>query len=266
MKHTKTIISTIRGPVATIALNRPRVRHAINLEMIRELTDTFSQLNSDSSIRFIHLRSDGEHFCAGADLKWMKEGLNQSEEELLEESLELARLFLLMRTISPIIVTSVQGKVMGGANGLVAASDIVLAEESAVFAFSEVKLGLLPATIAPFVLKRIGKSKAAAWMISGRPFSAREAFGAGLLDFICGKGQLEAESEKLLRDLLSGGPRAMAGIKKMINDYDAGEKMEDLLQKSAHMLARSRKAAEGQEGMKAFLEKRKPGWNSSEEL
>lgn len=266
MKYTETIIRSIRGPVATITLNRPRVRHAINLEMIRELTASFNHYNSDTTIRIIHLRSDGEHFCAGADLKWMKEGLNQSEEKLLGESLELARLFILMRNISPIVVTSVQGKVMGGANGLVAASDLVLAEENTGFAFPEVKLGLIPATIAPFVIKRIGKSKAAAWMISGRSFSAKEALGAGLLDFICETGQLEADSEKLIRDLLSGGPRAMAGIKKMINTYDAGENMEDLLQNSAQILARLRKAAEGQEGMKAFLEKRKPGWDCSEEL
>lgn len=266
MSTSTTITSSIHGPVAKIRLNRPDVHHAINPEMIRELTESFTQLNNNKSIRIIHLYSEGAHFCAGADLNWMKEGLNQNEEELVQEGKELAALFAHMRKISPIILTSVQGKVMGGANGLVAASDLVLAEDGAHFAFSEVKLGLVPATIAPFVVGRMGKSKAAAWMISGRLFSARDAQNSGLIDFICEKGQLEAEADGLIRDLLAGGPGAQSGIKEMIRDFDFGQKTETVIRESAEILARYRTAPEGQEGMKAFLEKRRPSWDGNKKL
>lgn len=247
--------------MATISLNRPALHHAINLQMIRELGETLIDLNSKSEIRIILLRSEGENFCAGADLNWLKEGMNQSEDQLVQEALELAKLFALMRSISPIIVTAVQGKVMGGANGLVAASDLVIGSDSARFSFSEVKLGLIPATIAPFVVSRVGKSKAAGWMISGRLFDTEEALRAGLIDIICEDGQLETKSKSLIGDLLSGGPEAMAGIKKMIHSFDFGAKNEEVSQKSAEILANSRKSPEGQEGMKAFLEKRRPSWN-----
>ncbi len=261
MTENKTILISIHGPVATITLNRPAVHHAMNLEMIRELSAEFSRLDKEAGIRIILLRSSGEHFCAGADLNWMSEGMKQNESQLKRESMELARLFSLMTRISPIILTTVSGKVMGGANGLVAASDLVIADESTRFAFSEVKLGLIPATIAPYVVRRIGKSRAAAWMITGRGFSSEEARCAGLVDFSCEKGQMEEESTKVLKDLLSGGPEALAGIKKMLHNFDFDMDADSVIEKSAGILARIRISPEGQEGMKAFLEKRRPKWN-----
>ena len=261
MLENKTILTSIEGPVATITLNRPGLHHAINLEMIRELTQAFAHFDSQEGIRIILLRSTGEHFCAGADLNWMREGMFQSESQLKQEGMELARLFSLMTRISGIIVTAVSGKVIGGANGLVAASDIVIADASARFSFSEVKLGLVPATIAPFVLNRVGKRRAAAWMISGRWFNAEEARWAGLVDISCETGHLEEERSKTVENLLSGGPEAMAGIKEMLHRFDFSQEAEIIIEKSAEILARYRISPEGQEGMKAFLEKRKPDWN-----
>jgi len=261
MKTTETILTSIKGSVATITLNRPTVSHAINLQMIRELTQAFSSLDKEPGIRIILLRSTGEHFCAGADLNWMSEGLEQSEAQLKQESMELAGLFLLMTGLSSILVTALRGKVVGGANGLLAASDIVIAEASSHFAFSEVKLGLVPATIAPFVVQRVGKSRAKAWMILGSWFDAEEARSAGLVDIICLSGQLEKESSGIIKNLLSGGPEAMAGIKKMFNLFDFDQEADALKEQSAEILARFRKSPEGQEGMKAFLEKRRPAWD-----
>ncbi|MDX2430988.1 MAG: enoyl-CoA hydratase-related protein [Bacteroides sp.] len=261
MPETKTILTSIEGPVATITLNRPAVHHAINLEMIRELTEALSRFDKEPDISIILLRSTGEHFCAGADLNWMKEGMKQRESQLKKESMELASLFSLMTRVSAIILTAVSGKVVGGANGLVAASDLVIADESTRFAFSEVKLGLIPATIAPYVVRRLGKSKAAAWMLTGRWFSSEEAKCAGLVDFSCKKGKLEEECSKVLKDLRSGGPEALAGIKDMLHNFDFDMDADRIIEKSAGILARLRISSEGQEGMKAFLEKRRPRWN-----
>jgi methylglutaconyl-CoA hydratase len=144
---------------------------------------------------------------------------------------------------------------------LVAASDLVIADPSTHFSFSEVKLGLIPATIAPFVVKRVGKSRAAAWMITGRWFDAEEALSAGLIDFVSGKGSPEEEGSNILKDLLSCGPEAMAGIKHMIRQFDFGEESGKIVEKSAEILARFRISPEGQEGMSAFFEKRRPAWN-----
>ena len=261
MKKTKTISISSRGPVATIILNRPTVHHAINLEMIGELTEAFSHFDKEPGIRIILLRSTGEHFCAGADLNWMQEGMEQTEYQMKKESMELARLFSLMTHNSCIILTAVSGKVIGGANGLVAASDLVLADASARFSFSEVKLGMVPATIAPHVVSRLGKRRAAAWMISGRRFNTKEARCAGLVDLSCKTGHLEEKSSRILEDLLTGGPEAMAGIKEMLKHFDFALDADTTIEKSAEILVRFRTSNEGQEGMKAFLEKRKADWN-----
>lgn len=261
MQDYLTISSKVNGPVATITLNRPALFHAINLDMIRELTDVFTRCDEDINIRVIILGSTGKHFCAGADLNWMREGMKQSEEQLKNESMELAGLFSLMKSISPIILTLVKGKVVGGANGLVAASDLVMADSSSLFAFSEVKLGLVPATIAPFVVARLGKSRAAAWMLLGRWFKAREALAAGLVDIVCEEGLLEEESTRLINDLLSGGPEALRGIKHMLNSFDFEQDQDKIKEQTAEILARFRISPEGQEGINAFLEKRRPNWN-----
>lgn len=261
MQDYLTISSKVKGPVATIALNRPALFHAINLDMIRELTDVFTRCDEDINIRVIILGSTGKHFCAGADLNWMREGMKQSEEQLKNESMELAGLFSLMKSISPIILTLVKGKVVGGANGLVAASDLVIADSSSLFAFSEVKLGLVPATIAPFVVARLGKSRAAAWMLMGRWFKAREALAAGLVDIVCEEGLLEEESTRLINDLLSGGPEALRGIKHMLTSFDFEQDQDKIKEQTAEILARFRISSEGQEGINAFLEKRRPNWN-----
>lgn len=263
MKQNKTILIRTLGPVATITLNRPEVYHALNPEMIRELSLAFSEIAQKPHIRVILFESSGAHFCAGADLNWMKQGMAYSEEELIKEGMELGGLFKLMTQVPQIIVTSLRGKVIGGANGLVAASDLVIAESNTRFSFSEVKLGLVPATIAPFIINRVGRSRASAWMLTGRSFGAEEAVSSGLAHFSFENGELEKEKMKLVEELLSGGPEAMTGIKEMLLWLESERNPQEVAKKSAAILAKFRVSDQGQKGMKAFLEKRRPDWNES---
>jgi methylglutaconyl-CoA hydratase len=263
MNHLKTIISNLNYPLATVILNRPEVHHAMDIGMIRELTSTLTTFGADPNVRIILIHSTGDNFSAGADLNWMRDGMNQTEAQLKSESMELAQLFRLITEIPPVVVSAVKGKVMGGANGIVAASDLVLAEETASFAFSEVKLGLVPATIAPFVIRKSGKSLTASWMLTGRQFNAREALNGGLIHFVCQAGSLELEIGKLMSDLLANGPEALKGIKKMIRQFSPESDPATLVGTTAEIIARCRISDEGQEGMNAFFEKRKPGWNVS---
>ena len=247
-------------PLATIVLNRPEVHNALHIGMIRELSEVFRNLESDPNIHLVRLTSAGKNFCSGADLSWMREGMNQSKEQLASESMELADLFWSLHNSRLIIVTSVTGKAMGGAIGLIAASDIVLAEESARFAFSEVRLGLVPATIAPFALRKMGYSRCLELMVSGRTFTAEMAAQYGLVHHRCEEGMLEETAEDLLATLLSNGPEAMRAVKSLLGGLDGGIPRSDVRQLTAELIARHRISPEGQEGMKAFFEKRNPRW------
>jgi methylglutaconyl-CoA hydratase len=261
LNEPETIILNKKGAVATISLHRPEVRNALNLQMIREISRALEELNSDGLIRVIVFSSQEDYFCSGADLKWMKEGGKLSERQLQEESLELARLYRLIRESSAVTISSVKGFIPGGAIGLLAASDFVVAETTVVLAFSELKLGLIPATIAPHVLRKAGFGRTSDWMMTGRPVEAREAFEAGLIQRICEKGALERATRNLIEELLAGGPEALKGVKRLLRQIEGQtdpEKLEDL---SSRLIASFRASPEGQEGMKAFLEKRKPYWN-----
>ncbi|MFH0757637.1 MAG: enoyl-CoA hydratase-related protein [Bacteroidota bacterium] len=265
MSNYSTIQTSLYGPVGTVTLNRPGVHHALNLTMIRELTGALHALEADDQIRIVLFRSSGANFSAGADINWMREGRHQSREQLKQESMELAGLFRLITEIPIPCVCAVQGKVIGGANGLIAASDLVIAENTARFSFSEVKLGLIPATIAPFVIRKAGRSRTAAWMLSGEPFSTGEALEGGLVHYTCAAGELEKKTGQIISRLLKGGPEAMKGIKKMLREFSIHAGAQTIQEESAELIADTRISSEGQEGMNAFLEKRKPDWDVSQE-
>jgi len=260
MGHFRTISVNTDGAVATVTLNRPRVRNAINLEMIRELTAVFGKFGEFPLVRIVVIDSEGAHFSAGADLNWMREGLEQPEEQLLEESRELARLFLTIDHCPSVVVAAIKGRVMGGANGLMAAADIVVAEETAQFAFSEVKLGLIPATIAPFVTRKAGEARTSELMLTGRVFDAMEALQSGLVHRICREGELTGAVKELTDLLLENGPAAMTGIKGLLRTLRREMTEEKLVELTAGVIARCRTSVEGQEGIRAFFEKRKPNW------
>lgn len=251
------------GPVIRVSLNRPEVHNAMDIQMIRDLSECFSILDRDKDIRLIVISSTGDNFSAGADLNWMRNGMDQTVVQLDEESNELARLFRLIWEADPIVIASVRGKVMGGANGLLAASDMVVAETTASFAFPEVKLGLVPATIAPYILRKAGFSRTTELMLTGRMFSAREAREAGLAQRICDQGLLKENTDKLIEELLSNGPEAMKGVKQLLRRLEKDIPSDQIQAYTSKLIAGFRVSDEGQEGMKAFFEKRNPNWHEN---
>lgn len=247
--------------MATIILNRPRVKNAIDLQMIRELSQAFQILKSEKGIQIINLTSRGAYFCSGADLNWMKESINQAEGQLMEESLELAGLFRAIWESDAVTISSVKGYLPGGAIGLLAATDFVVAERSATLAFSEVKLGLIPATIAPYVLRKVGYGRCSDWMMTGRPIDTTEGREAGLIQRICDDGLLVETTEQLIQDILSNSFKAVKGVKDLLRRLENESDPNQVDSYTSKLIAAYRSSAEGQEGMSAFFEKRKPRWN-----
>jgi methylglutaconyl-CoA hydratase len=257
----ETIVLEKKEAQATITLHRPEVHNAMNLTMIREITRTLESLNREEGIRLIIFDSTGDHFCSGADLRWMRSGLSQSRKQLESESLELAKLFRSIRESEAVTICCVKGRVSGGALGLLAASDFVVAESSVVLAFPEVKLGLVPATIAPHVLRKAGFSRSSDWMMTGRAVPVSEAHEGGLIHRICGEGSLKSSTQELTKELLTGGPGALKGVKALLRQLEDPREADETDAFTSRLIADFRTCPEGQEGMKARLEKRKPRWN-----
>lgn len=259
------IISSRKNAVARIILNRPNVHNALNIEMIRELKESFDSVISDKSVRVVIFKAEGENFSAGADLNWMKSGMQQSSEELYSESLELAELFNAIYNTDKIVIAEVKGRAIGGANGIIAASDIVFAGKDSIFIFSEVRLGLIPATIAPYIIMRAGKTAAKEWMLSGRNITAEEAQKRNLIDHIVEENEsFNNTIDNYIDHLLKNGPEAQDGIKKLIRTIDIKE-LDQLVKSSAEMLAHYRISPEAQDGISAFFEKRNPYWQAEDE-
>lgn len=250
-------------PVATIMLNRPEVRNAMHIGMIRELTSALKYLERQQEVRILRLTAAGPDFCSGADLQWMRDGMKQSDAALRSESLELAVLFRTIASTRLIVITSVQGRAMGGALGLVSASDLVVAASDANFALSEVKLGLIPATIAPYILQKLGFARAKELMLTGRSFSGEAAMDYGLVHYLCSPETLEETSDQRVVQLLRNGPEALSGVKSLLNRLSLHPPGEELLELTAALIAKHRTSGEGQEGMRAFFEKRKPSWDET---
>ena len=260
----ETIVLEKKGTQAIITLNRPEVHNAMNLTMIREITRALESLIREEGIRLIIFNAKGDHFCSGADLHWMRSGLTQPQDQLESESLELAKLFREIRESEAVTICSVKGRISGGAIGLLAASDFVVAESSVVLAFPEVKLGLVPATIAPHVLRKAGSSRSSDWMMSGRPVPASEAREGGLIHRVCGEGALESSTDELAEELLAGGVAALKGVKVLLRQLERPAEADETDAFTSRLIAGYRASPEGQEGMQARLEKRKPRWNEGD--
>ncbi|WP_300597181.1 enoyl-CoA hydratase/isomerase family protein [Niabella sp.] len=245
--------------IATIWLNRPEVRNAFNDIMIAELIHAFETLTSDEAVRVITLRGRGKVFCAGADLKWMKANATSGYEESLGENRQLAQCFQTVYHTPKPTIAVVHGAAMGGANGLIAACDFAYAGNDTLFAFSEVRLGLVPATIAPYILKKMGEAKAKELILTGRQFHAKEAAHAGLINQVLQEIELESKVAELIQELLQAGPGSLAASKQLLH-HIAAKELETAIPYTVEAIARARSSAEGQEGMQAFFEKRKPNW------
>lgn len=255
--------STIRyekeGGVASIVLNRPEIRNAFNDRMIDELYAVLETAAGDAEVRVLLMRGEGKVFCAGADLSWMKQVIDRSFEENMEESLRLARLFESLSLFEKPIVAAVHGASIGGGNGLVAACDIAIAAESTIFSLSEVKLGLIPSAIGPHVIRRVGEGRARALFLSGERIDGRTAQEIGLVYKAVPDGELDEAVRKQIRLLLTSGPCAMAAAKRLVSEI-RGLYGDELNRVTARSIAELRVSPEGQEGMRSFLEKRKPAW------
>ncbi len=254
----ETLQLTVAGPVAAVRLTRPEQHNAFNATTVRELTTTFQSLGTADEVRVIVLEGEGPSFSAGADLGWMKTVAGYGPDENMADALRLADCLATIRDCPKPVVCRVHGAAMGGGAGLVAACDIAVAAENTRFAFSEVRLGLIPAVISPFVLERILPSAARELFLTGEPFDAHRARQIGLVHQVVPAAELEAAVADRLTQLLAAGPEAQAAAKHLIAYVRAhqGTARED----TARMIAERRASAEGQEGMAAFLERRKPRW------
>jgi methylglutaconyl-CoA hydratase len=248
------------GPALRLTLNRPEVRNAFNALLVEELRAWADELTGNpDGVRLVVLSGAGAAFCAGADLEWMRRASESSREENLREAERLVAMLDALDRLPVPLLGRVQGAALGGGAGLVAVCDLVVAAADASFGFTEVKLGLVPAVVSPFVLAKIGRSAARALFLSGARFDAARALAIGLVHLVVPPGELDAGVSRAADDLLSAGPEAVAAAKQMIREVWRLPHREAAAL-TTHAIATRRASAEGQEGMKAFLEKRKPGW------
>lgn len=254
-----TINCEIKGWVAWITLNRPEVHNAFNSVMIGDLLRAFGRIKDDPGVRVAVLTGQGKSFCAGADLNWMREIIQYSYEQNLEESLQIAELHHNIYTLPKPTIAMVNGTAIGGGTGFLSACDIAIASEEARFGLSEVKLGLVPAAISPYVVRKIGESKAREYFLTGERISAQRAAEIGLINKVVPRSDLRGRVGELMEQLLSSGPEALARCKELIFNV-VRMSPEEAGEYTAQMIADLRISAEGQEGMAAFLEKRKPSW------
>jgi methylglutaconyl-CoA hydratase len=254
------IESTTDGRVF-VTINRPQKKNAFDPETIAALHEAFETLQGADHVRVVFLRGAGGTFSAGADLSWMKSAVDWSESDNRDDAMGLARMLKALHDIPALTVALVEGAAMGGGAGLVAACDMAVAVEGATFAFSEVKLGLIPATISPYVIEAVGPRRARALFLTGNVFDADYAAHQGLIDLVLPDAGAIDSFVTMLSDSLTGSaPKAMGDAKRLVHHVAAHKLDAGLIEDTAKRIARARVSEEGQEGVRAFLEKRKPFW------
>ncbi|MFH1000314.1 MAG: enoyl-CoA hydratase-related protein [Bacteroidota bacterium] len=260
MKNFESLQLEIKNEVGTIWLNRPEIHNAFNEVMINELILMFQQIKTMNNVRIVVLRGRGKSFCAGADLNWMRNVAKYSYEDNYTESLNLSKCFYEIYTCSKPTIAIVHGAAIGGANGLLAACDFAYADENTVFSLSEVKIGIVPACISPYVTKRVGEYGSKELMLTGKRFKGEEAAYHRLVNKSLNTNELENYLEEVISLLKTSGPKAMSHCKNLLFDLSNKLSLDDAIAYTAKMIADIRASDEGQEGMAAFLEKRKPNW------
>jgi len=256
------IISKHKNGVRRITLNCPERHNAFDDLMIDQLISAISQADKDSNVRIIVLDAAGKSFSAGADLNWMKRMSNYSWEENYQDSLKLAGLMQTLYQCNKTTIAIVQGAAYGGGVGLIACCDLVLASSDAVFCLSEVKLGLIPSVISPYLVKAIGERNCKRFFLTAEKFDAKEAHNIHLVHKIIDREKLTNESEDYISRVLANGPTAMLQAKRLINYVSELALGEEMVLETARRIADIRSTSEGKEGVAAFLEKRPANWNS----
>lgn len=247
--------------VAVVLLNRPERKNAFDAAVIRALTEAFRTLHAADTVRVVFLRGAGGTFSAGADLDWMRAAADASEDDNREDAMNLAVMLKALHDVPALTVAVVEGAAYGGGAGLVAACDMALASETASFAFSEVKLGLTPATISPYVVQAIGPRAARGLFATGRTLGAAEAHRLGLVtEVFSGAAELDAAQERLATLMTAAAPGAVADAKRLVDDVAGREIDHRLMAETARRIAHRRTTPEGREGVRAFLERRRPSW------
>ena len=252
---------TRSGPLATVTMSRPDSHNALNADLIEELTRCFEEISDDDRVRVVVLAGEGRSFCAGADIGYMRETATFSYEENLEDARRLAMMFWTIDDCPKPVVAKVQGAAMGGGAGLLAVADVVVADSEARFAFSEIRLGIAPATISPFVVRKIGASHARSLFVTGERFDAEMAREIGLVHKVVPSDGLDEAVEEKAGELLQGGPVAQASLKGLLRRLETTEPME-APGLTARVISELRSGEEGQEGLAAFMEKRDPRWRT----
>jgi methylglutaconyl-CoA hydratase len=247
------------GPVTRVVLNRPDVRNAFNEVLIEELTAWAESAKAGGASRIAILSGAGKTFCAGADLTWMSRMVGYSTEENVRDARTLARMYQALNDLPIPLVGRVHGAALGGGAGLAAVCDIVVTSNDALFGFTEAKLGILPAVISPYSVAKIGQSAARELFLTASRFTAARAHEIGLVHRVVAEGELDAAVDAIVAELLTSGPEAVAGAKALIARV-AGKEPASVAALTAETIARHRVSTEGQEGMRAFLEKRKAPW------
>jgi len=248
------------GPVARVVLARPAVRNAFDDELIRDLTAAFFEVSGERETRVVVLSGDGPAFCAGADIAWMRKAGGYSRDENEADAEKMALMLRAIDTCRKPVIAVVHGAAIGGGVGLVAAADIAIASDDAVFSLSEVKLGILPSVISPYVLRAIGPRQARRYFLTGERFDAREALRIGLVHAIASGAELAASLDRMIASLLSSGPEAVRIAKELIGRV-AEMSPEEAMALTVETIADRRASEEAREGLTAFLEKRPPSWS-----
>ncbi|MDF3839521.1 enoyl-CoA hydratase/isomerase family protein [Cupriavidus basilensis] len=255
-----TLTVTAEQHVATVTLNRPDVRNAFNETVIAELTGAFRALGSESTVRAIVLAGNGPAFCAGADLNWMKKMAGYSHDENRSDALTLAQMLHTIWACPTPVIARIHGDTYAGGVGLVAACDIAVAAEPVNFCLSEARLGLLPATISPYVIRAMGEQAARRYFITAERFGAAEALRLGFVHEVVPADALDARVSEIAAALVANSPNAVRESKRLVQEV-AGRAIDDaLLADTADRIAAIRASEEGREGVRSFLEKRSPSW------
>lgn len=249
--------------VVTVTMNRPERKNALDAEFIHALAEAFEALHGQEGVRVVFLRGAGGMFSAGADLDWMRKAAEYTERENRDDAFQMARLLKALWDIPALTVALIEGGAFGGGGGMAAACDLAVATATSKFSFAEVRLGLVPGTISPYVVGAIGPRHARALFATGRTFDAAHAERIGLVtEVVADSGGLATVKARITREIMACGPEAVADAKRLVADVAWRKIDHHLMDESSHRIARARVRPEGQEGVKAFIEKRQPRWTA----